>query len=49
MAHDIDNDPIEELKNDATLTDCVLKINEIARLINHMWFVRVDEDNDNQR
>ncbi len=49
MAHDLNNDPIEELTNDATLSDCVLKINEIARLINHMWFPVVEEDNENQR
>ena len=45
MAHDLDNDPVEELKNDATLTDCILKINEIARIINHMWFPVIEQDN----
>tara|TARA_R100001509_G_scaffold157808_1_gene122313 strand:+ start:802 stop:951 length:150 start_codon:yes stop_codon:yes gene_type:complete len=49
MAHDLDKDPIEELKNDATLTDCILKINEIARIINHMWFPVIEQDNGNQR
>jgi hypothetical protein len=30
-------EPIEELTTDATLPDCIAKINELIRQMNHMW------------
>ena len=35
MAHEFE--PIEELATDATLPDCIAKINELIRQMNHMW------------
>lgn len=35
MAHE--SEPLEELANAATLPDCIAKINELIRQINHMW------------
>lgn len=35
MAHE--DDPIEQLDLQATLADCIKKINECIELMNHMW------------